>query len=46
MATLGWEIGGGAWVWKRHLLAWEGDEVRECYVSLSNIVLQENTNDK
>jgi len=23
MASLGWEIGGGTWVWRRRFLAWE-----------------------
>lgn len=46
MATLGWEVGGGAWVWRRCLLAWEEEEVRKCSALLSNIVLQECTNDK
>jgi len=31
MAPLGWEVSGGAWVWRRRLLAWEEEEeVREC----------------
>lgn len=46
MARLGWDEGGSAWVWRRRLLAWEEDNVRECSTLLSNIVLQENVNDK
>ena len=46
MAYLGWEIGGGAWVWRRRLFAWKEEELRECSLSLSNIILQEDTNDK
>ncbi|XP_024640744.1 uncharacterized protein [Medicago truncatula] len=36
----GWER-----VWRRRLLAWEEESVRECYVLLYNIVLQENVHD-
>jgi len=36
----GWER-----VWRRRLLAWEEESVRECYVFLDNIVLQENVHD-
>jgi hypothetical protein len=45
MATRGWEDGGSAWVWRRRLLAWEEDSVRECILLLHNIVLQENVSD-
>lgn len=37
---------GAAWVWRRHLLAWEEDSMRECLTLLSNIVLQENVTDQ
>ena len=37
--------GGGAWVWRRRLLAWEEDSVRECTLLLHNTVLQENVSD-
>jgi len=40
MMRLGWEPGGGAWDWRRRLLAWEEESVRECYVMLHNVVLQ------
>lgn len=39
MASLGWEEGGGAWLWRRHLLAWEEEEVREWIILLHNVVL-------
>jgi len=30
MASRGWEEGGGAWVWRRRLLAWEEESVTKC----------------
>ncbi|XP_024636614.1 uncharacterized protein [Medicago truncatula] len=36
----GWES-----LWRRRLLAWEEESVRECSVLLHNIVLQENVHD-
>jgi len=39
-AADGWER-----LWRRRLLAWEEESVRECYVLLHNIVLQENVED-
>lgn len=45
MARLGWEEGGGVWVWKRRLLAWEEESVRECVGLLTNIFLQDNIHD-
>jgi len=30
MATRGWGEGGNAWRWRRQLLAWEEESVREC----------------
>ena len=32
-------------MWRRWLLAWEEEKVRECSAFLSNIVLQDHTND-
>jgi hypothetical protein len=46
MARLGWAEGGRAWVWRRRLLAWEEDSVRECTLLLHNVVLQVNVLDK
>jgi hypothetical protein len=45
MCRGGWEVGGRGWEWRRRLLAWEEDSVRECSALLSNIVLQENAHD-
>jgi len=42
---LGWSEGGGAWSWRRRLLAWEEESVRECSLLLLNVVLQENVTD-
>jgi hypothetical protein len=42
MARLGWEEGGEAWCWRRRLLAWEEESVRECVVLLNNVILQVN----
>jgi len=45
MARLGWEEDGLAWVWRRRLLAWEEESLRECSALLNNITLQENVLD-
>lgn len=46
MAREGWGEGGRAWVWRRRMLAWEEESVRECLVLLHNIVLQDDVNDR
>ena len=46
MAERGWAIGGGAWVWRRRLLAWEEETVVDCVGLLADFVLQENTIDR
>lgn len=46
MERLGWSEGGGVWVWRRRLLAWEGESVRKCSVLLLNIILQEQISDR
>jgi len=46
MASLVWEKGGGAWVWRHGLLAWEEERLRECLSLLHNIVLQDLLNDR
>jgi len=46
MASRGWEVGGGAWEWRRRLLAWEEDSITECSSVLSNVVLQESSFDR
>jgi len=45
MWRLGWGEGGEAWVWRRRLLAWEEQSVRECSDLLHNIVLQDEVHD-
>jgi len=37
---------GDAWKWRRRLLVWEEDKVRECSVILANIVLQPDLLDR
>jgi len=44
MSRLGWGE-RRARVWRRRLLAWEEESVRECSVLLHNIVLQDEVND-
>jgi hypothetical protein len=46
MAERGWAVGGGAWVWRRRLLAWEEETVAKCAGLLANFVLQENNIDR
>jgi hypothetical protein len=46
MARVGWEEGGNGWVWRRRLLAWEEESVRECAYLLNNVVFQENIHDQ
>lgn len=46
MEREGWDVGGGAWVWRRRLFAWEEESVRECSFLLHNCVLQVNAIDK
>jgi len=45
MCLLGWGEGGDAWGWRRRLLAWEEDLMKECISLLSNVTLQETTSD-
>ena len=45
MWRLGWGEGGAAWEWRRRLLAWEEESVRECSMLLHNIVLQVDSHD-
>jgi len=45
MWSMGWGDGGEAWVWRRRLLAWEEESLRECTILLSNIVLQDDVID-
>ena len=46
MEKEGWEEGGRAWVWRRRLLAWEEESMRECSILLHNVVWQVNVTDK
>jgi len=46
MERSGWGVGGGAWEWRRRLLAWKEDSVLECLSLLCNIVLQDDTIDR
>ena len=46
MARRGWEEGGGAWVWRRRLLAWEEESVSDCVVLLHNIDFQDQVLDR
>jgi len=39
MVERGWAVGGGAWYWRRRLMAWEEEVVRECVTLLADIVL-------
>ena len=40
MERSGWGVGGGAWEWRRRLLAWEEDFVMECSSLLCNVVFK------
>jgi len=46
MKRVGWGEGVEENSWRRHLLAWEEDCVRECSLLLHNTVLQANVTDK
>lgn len=46
MARRGCHEQGGVWVWRRRLLAWEEECVRECSVLLHDIVLQDHFIDR
>ena len=46
MCDLGWEEGGEAWSWRRHLWAWEEEMLEECRTLLDNVVLQPNVPDR
>ena len=46
MDRRGWENGGGAWEWRRRLLAWEEETVTKCSLLLHDIVLQDNIADR
>lgn len=46
MNSLGWEVDEEAWFWRRKLLTWEEDQVKECSQLLNYIVLQVGVVDK
>ena len=46
MYSLGWGEEGEAWKWRRRLLAWEEEKVRECCDFLTNIILQLTHSDR
>jgi len=46
MVERGWAVGGGAWVWRRRLMAWEEEAVTECVALLVDIVLQDTIHDR
>ena len=45
MRRMVWVVHGRERLWRRRLLAWEEETVRECYVLLLNIVLQDTVDD-
>ncbi|XP_024628726.1 uncharacterized protein [Medicago truncatula] len=45
MESRGWTDGGGAWEWRRRLLAWE-ESVSQCTSLLQNVVLQDHIIDR
>jgi len=44
--SLRWGEEGEAWKWRRRLLAWEEEKVRECCDFLTNIILQPTHSDR
>jgi len=46
MENRGWAVGGGAWEWRRCLLAWEEETMFDCASLLHNVVLQDQTFDR
>ncbi|KAK2367069.1 hypothetical protein QL285_065630 [Trifolium repens] len=46
MYDAGWEAGGEAWVWRRHLWAWEEELLGECQALLFTVTLQVGSLDR
>ena len=46
MAERGWDVVGGAWAWRRRLLAWEEESVSECSSLQCDIAFQVSTSDR
>jgi len=44
--SLGWEVNGKAWKWRRGLFAWEEGLVRECAEQPSFVVLQVSVSER
>jgi hypothetical protein len=40
MCSLGWGVGGAAWLWRRQLWAWEEELLGECQNLLHSLLLQ------
>ncbi|GAU34960.1 hypothetical protein TSUD_312910 [Trifolium subterraneum] len=45
MFSMGWEVGGDAWVWRRQLWVWEEEMLRECQTLLLNFSFQVQSSD-
>ncbi|KAK2360207.1 hypothetical protein QL285_085498 [Trifolium repens] len=46
MYSLGWEVGGVAWEWRRQLWVWEEEMLRECQTLLLPVTLQVDSLDR
>ena len=46
MCVLGWEVGGGAWRWRRVLWTWEEEMLEECRKVLDGVIVQANILDR
>ncbi|GAU10877.1 hypothetical protein TSUD_425420, partial [Trifolium subterraneum] len=46
MFTLGWGVGGEAWVWRQPLRAWEEEMLGECQTLLLTVSLQDQFSDR
>ncbi|GAU29928.1 hypothetical protein TSUD_148370 [Trifolium subterraneum] len=45
MFSMGWEVGGEAWVWRRQLWVWEEEMLRECQTLLLHFSFQVQSSD-
>ncbi|XP_039687874.1 uncharacterized protein [Medicago truncatula] len=46
MECWGWVEGSNGWVWRRRLLAWEEESMRECITLLDDVVLHVHIQDR
>ncbi|KAK2403415.1 hypothetical protein QL285_052853 [Trifolium repens] len=46
MYSLGWEVGGAAWEWRRQLWVWEEEMLRECQTLLLPLTLEVDSLDR